>query len=346
MSELPIWEEREQPTTRLIDVRTPLRDYATLPETDFEQNSDYLAWINEYKEALHGTFHKVQPLTVERLEARDINLKEVIAAVSDVVERPAYPSHRVISHYDMRHDRMYKMAAEDGFFPSNMKLSNGGPAYGQFEYILHFVRLRASYINKAPRSSVVDTLAFALGHASVNNLTYTHLERAESGNTVYHWYGASWRWDDQYYGEVLDDASAAKVAAESRQLLGVTTPGPASLHPLVEHYREASGFSTAAVGAMALDLINRAAGHSDSLGVYRSLWSYMTNGQNDASRQELAATVIRATQGAMTLEELELETKQSDQRGMSLTMLQRVEEACGITGSEQPSRHLSRTDFY
>jgi hypothetical protein len=344
MKQLPVWEEREHPTSRLIDVHEAERDYALLPPEDADANSDYLAWINEFKEGLHQQFRQIDGATRERLQSRGINLDEIREAVGAVTGQPVYPRHRIVTSHDAQAIPLYRDAIEDGFFDRAMRFRDGSPSYGEFEYIMHFIRLRAGYANRAPKVDVIDTCAHALGHASLAKSTYMHLDRLPEGNKVYHWFGYTWRYNDAYYGELLDSASAAKIAAETRQRLGAATPGPAAQHPLVEPYREGRGYSFATVGALALDVINQAAGHRDPLGVYRPLWAFIANNQDPAAREELASMVRRATGGTISLEEIE--AQEFSPRGMPRTTLQRIEEVCGLDASQRPSQIVHTGSIY
>jgi hypothetical protein len=340
--ELPVWAEREQPTTYVIDVHEPGRDYAQLPPDDAGANDDYLAWINGYKEPLHDALRQAHPPTVERLAVRGIDLAGIVSTVAQIVDRPAYPIERIVTAHDLRAQPVYCEAAQDGFFDKAMRFGESGIAYAQFEYILHFVRLRTAYIQRAPKLDVVDTVAHDVAHATLAHNTYVHLDRRETGNKVYHWFGYTWRYADKYYGELMDEASSAKAAAEARKELGLTALGEA--HPLVEPYREKRGFAYASVGAVALDVINQSAGHTDTFGIYRPLWDFMYNTQDEAARNELAAIVRRATGSALRLEEIEAEPYST--RGMSIATLQKVEEQCGVDVSQRPSKILKQATIY
>jgi hypothetical protein len=331
---LPVWEEREQPTTYHIDQHEPSRDFSVLPETDGGQNDDYVAWINAYKEPLHDSIRSVHAKTATRFAQRGISLPGIVELVAEITERPAYPIERLVTANDLRADPEYIAAANAGFFDKAMRFGKTGISYGQFEYILHFVRFRQTHIKRAAERDVVDTAAHEIGHATLAPMTYVHLDRLETGNKVYHWFGYAWRYADRYYGELMDEASSAKIAALTRRELGLIhtsdNPTPA------DDYRETRGFSYASVGAVALDVLNKAAGHTDELGIYRPLWAFMVNVQDGAAREELAAMVRRATHNEVSLEVLEA-AKLSAQ-GLSLATLGRIEEACGIDVSRRPSR--------
>ncbi len=340
--ELPVWDERERPTTRLIDIHEPERDYAVLTAGDTEQNADYLAWINGYKEPLHDVLRTAHPATIERLGRRGIELTQITAAVAEITSQPAYPAERIVTASDVRSVPAYLDAIEDGFFELDMPFGKAGESYGQFEYIMHFIRLRESYLNTAPESDVVDTIAHCLGHAALCHETYVTIKRDQ--NVVYHWFGYDWRYNDKYYGQLLGVASAAKIAAITRAELGLDTEGTASVNPIVEQYRESRGYSFAAVGAIALDLINRQAGHEDTLGIYRPLWQFIANNQDEAARQELADSIRRATNNTLALEEIEAQPYRA--KGLSLTYLKRIEEMCELDKAERPSHVLRARDFY
>jgi hypothetical protein len=337
--DLPVWSEREYPTTYHIDRHEPGRDYSILPEADRGRNDDYVAWINSYKEPLHDSIRAVHPRTVERLARRDISLSAINELVSQVTERPPYPLERVVTASDLRSDPEYTAASKDGFFTKAMHFGEGGISFGQFEYILHFVRLRQSYIDRAAKSGVVDVAAHELGHAILAPVTYVHLDRLDTGNKVYHWFGYSWRYNDRYYGELLDEASAAKVAAVTRRELGFVKKQDSSA-PVAEAYHENKGFSYASTMAVALDLLNQAAGHTDELAIYRPLWSFMTNTQDEAARDELAAIIRRASDSQVSLELLE--AAQLSTKGLSLAILRQIEEACNIESHMRPSRFIRK----
>jgi hypothetical protein len=333
---LPVWSEREAPTTYHIDQHEPGRDYATLPEGD-ETNTDYLNYINSYKEPLHDSIRTVHPLTVQRLDQRNINLQKIAEIAGQITGRPTYPIERIFCANDLRSDPEYKAAIAGEFIPKTMSFGESGISYGEFEFILHFIRLRQTYVNRAPKLDVVDTIAHEIGHANLAHVAYVHLERLETGNKVYHWFGYSWRYNDRYYGELLDEASSAKVAAVTRRELGFITEPTGSI---ADMYREKRKFSYASVGAIALDILNKAAGHTDELGIYRPLWHFMVNLQDESAREELAAMIQRASHNQFSLEILEA-AEYSDS-GLPLATLRRVEEACEVPSNERPSKLLAK----
>jgi hypothetical protein len=95
---------------------------------------------------------------------------------------------------------------------------------------------------------------------------------------------------------------------------------------------------------MTLDVLNSAAGRSDRLGIYRPLWDFIYNNQNDAARSELAEIIKRASGNAVRLEDLEFEEYSTE--GMSLSLLQRVEEACEVEVSRRPSKTVQANKIY
>ena len=300
---LPIWEERERPPTCLIDVHEDGHDLAKLPLEDAGKNDDYLAWINEFKEPLHDDLRVIHPRLTERLDARGINLAEVNEAVAHITGQPNYPLSRTVVGHDARNLMSYKAAADEGFFDRYMQ-GPTGPSLAEFEYILHFIRLRGSHVEKDPVADVTDTLSHQLGRASLSRITYVHVGR-DPGDSTYHWYGYAWRHNDRYVGALLDEISGSRIAAQTRAELGLEAKGVKSPNPAVEFYREKKGIYYSAVGAVALDIINEAAGHKDPLTVHKLVWDFIANKQDEAVRLELAAAVSKATQGTVKLEEIE-----------------------------------------
>lgn len=339
--QLPEWEEREQPTTYLIDVHEPDGDYAVLPPEDGGQNDDYLAWINEFKRPLHTELSLAHPATVARLELLDIDLNDLSQTVADVLDSDAYPTSRIVTHEDVSNLPAVAAAVNEGFFSEEME-GPTGEALAQFEYILHFIRLRESYLNEVGATDITDTLAFTIGRAALSKVTYAHVGR-EEGDSVYHWYGYAWRHNDKYVGEIMDDIASSAIAARTRAELGLSADGEELPNPIVERYRERAGIYYSAVGAIAFDILSASAGHNDEHEAHKQIWAFMAGGQDESARAELADTIAKATNGKMTLEAIENTPRDSFE---VLALLKKVEEACGIDASKRPSKIITPKIIY
>jgi hypothetical protein len=333
--EAPVWQDREIPTTYTIDVHEPARDYSVLPASD-SANEDYLEWFNGLKEPLHDAIRAGHGRAAERLDRRRIDVTELSESVAHITGAPPYSVSRVVVAHDMRSEPAYQAAIASGFFDRAMKFGATGRACSQFIYTMHFVRLRADYVNKGPRAEVIDSVANSLGHAALAPITYAHIDREGDGPNVFHWYGYSWRYDDAYYGELINEASAARIAAAVRQELGIRNRGSAESGNLSGIYRERKGFPHGSIGAVALDIMNQKLGQADRFGIYRPIWKFMLEGQPDDAREELGEQVMKATGGQVRLEDIEATPYST--RGMSLELLEKIEEACEVEGAKRPSR--------
>ncbi|MBL8159090.1 hypothetical protein JNJ66_01400 [Candidatus Saccharibacteria bacterium] len=343
MNRLPVWSERERPTTVLIDHPEDGRDIYTLPPGDEEKHPDYLAWVNGHRQHLQGLFAAIHPQTAERLAARGIELSDVNDTVADITGRLPYPERRIITASDARGNGYYREAAAQGFYDLNMK-EGDWEAYAQFQHVLQFIRLRGGYINRAPVPDVVDTVANMLGRAALCTHVYTHIDYTGERPAVYNWNGYAWRYDDEYVGQWIENASAAKVAAVTRARLGVGGGRVDLGESLAAPYQERRGFGAGAVGAMTLDVLNTAGGHGSSAGLYEPIWRFMASGQDEGHRDELAVMVAQATDLAMSLEELESQIETVD--GLPLEFLERVEEVCGVEASRRPSGAVRQLGVY
>src|SRR4051794_16293056 len=92
---LPVWQDREIPTTYLVDRHEAGQDYSELPETDEGRNADYLEWVNSYKQPPHADMRSVRHRTLGRLGARDISLENIHTLVADITGNVPYPLERV-----------------------------------------------------------------------------------------------------------------------------------------------------------------------------------------------------------------------------------------------------------
>jgi hypothetical protein len=335
-SERPVWNERDTPTAYTLDVHEAERDYSVFPPEADNTNQDYLAWFNGIKEPLHNSIRAAHPQTLQRLEKRRVDPGLISAVVSQLVDAPAYPSTRVVTAHDLKSDPAYQAAIDNGFYDKAMEFGDGGQVYSQFIYTMHFVRLRAGYVNKASRAELIDSVANSLGHATLAPFTYVQIERGDAGSSVFHWYGYSWRYKDKYFGEYLNEASAAKIAASARLVLGEAKADPSDSMSWAKTYRERKGFPHGSVGALALDVMNHRLGHSDRFGIYRPMWEFMLSGQNGDARDELAAQINKATNGEVALEDLEAASYST--LGMDIQLLEKIEEACQVSSSRRPSR--------
>lgn len=335
---LPIWNERERPTAYLIDMHQPDRDYAVLPDDKTSTHADYLAWVNGHKEPLHAAFRKIHPTAADSLAARQIEIEAIAHTVAEITQQEPYPVQRIVIAEHANGLPPYEAAIEDGLLERPLSFHDGTPTTAQFECALHFIRMQHAHIQKAQRTDLIDTCAYALGQATLSRVAYANLEPTSDGTTTYHWHGYAWRYDGAYFGELLNEASAVRIAAETRQRMYTFMPGNAAVHPFIETYRGTTGVDPMAVGAIALDVLNYAAGNQDPLAIYRPLWEYIASGQQDAARQQLADMVNYATRGSMQLEALEAHPYSSN--GLSFDMLKKVEERCGIDVSMRPSRYL------
>jgi hypothetical protein len=345
-TELPVWEERELPTTYVVDVRAIDKDYSILPRSDLGENRDFLLWMNSFKKPLHDELRQISHLTEARLERRGIDLGEINDVVAEVTDRKAYPLTRLVTAHDAAKGYAYNRAAAMGFFPVEMQFKDNSPAYGQFIYLMNFIRFRADYLNKAPKVDVIDTVAHALGYAVLQRTTSVVIPEGPDPAKLrpYSYAGYSWRYNDHEYGEPMDTASAAKIAAKTRKEMGIRTAGQPAPNPIVEAYRENRGFSYAAMGAIALDVINQAAGLSDELAIYRPIWDFMQAGNEEAARGELRDIFKRATDGSIQLEEFE--AARMTINGIPKAMLMRIEEVCGVDASMRPSRSIKVSQIY
>lgn len=345
MSQTPIWSERDQPALKIIDRHIDIQDYSEPIEPFPPSAQEFVDLVNKHKQPLNDAFRSRHQKTLDRLSTKGIDLSQINYLVSQVLAVPVYPDYRVVTHEDLINNPAYSNAAAEGFFPPEMVFNAGqNDLFGEFSYILNFVRLNQNFVEQDHKINVADTLAHELSHAangSVVSVYYKETPEKEiSWRSLKAVFGYRWRHNGEWIGGVLDEASAAKVASIVRKEQGLTNQGD---HPLIDQYREGDKrLSYVAIGALALDLINQAAGYKTEPFIYRPLWQFAAN-QEEAAREELAAIINFSSQGDLTLEQLE--TVNFLEVGDSLAMLSKIEEKCGVEPSQRPTRHLSAKDI-
>lgn len=336
----PIWSERERPDLHLVDAQHPqLRyDYAALQDDEIHQR--YADWINSYKVRLHNELMVAESINTYQLSRHyGIDLAFLSKVAAEVADRPQYPLHRVTLTNNARALPAYDRALRDKLITPELSSYNRSNVRGEFISPLHFVRLRNDYAASADRTSVISALAHGIGNAMLAPLTQVRVLQSAppSPENSLWWYGYAWRYNGKCYGEVIQEAAAAKIAAETRHYMGARASGTSAYHPLLESYREREGVPPAAIGAIALDMIG------DTIQARHLLHSTVrhiaVNGQEDErARAELSIMVCLATGGQLDLEDIE--AMPSTNQGLGLGNLRRIEEVCGVDEVYRPSKYL------
>jgi hypothetical protein len=333
----PIWEEREQATVQITD-RTG--DGTYLPTIRPSQNSPegeaFSDWVNSYREPLHQEIHGDSGLTQRRLDSRGIHLQDIATIVSSITKQPALPLQRIQSNGHLQQNRTYNDAVEA--VTPGLSFTSEDAIDGQYNPLLGVIALNERFLREAGPASISDTLAKNIGQACLGSLVSATVQLEPEPRFRY-WYGYQWWHDGERYGGALQKASTTKVAALARLALDVY-PQQQEAHPLLRHFQREEGFYYESGIAMALDTINRRLGFDvHQPGIYEAIWEFSKQGEDENARQELAHMVARATDGRITLPELEALQPQS--HGLPLTLLRRVEEACKVPCNEQVSPILA-----
>lgn len=340
----PVWTERDRPTTQLIDVpftdtTEGLEDRAVSPPTD-TSNSDYISWVNYYKQPLHVQLRQQAIPTTDRLMALGVDPVPIAQVTANILGVQPYPRHRLSLTDDAEQLTAYKHAIQANFMDRTPRYIHGGPAAADFIPPLHFIRLSADHAAATTRVELADTVAHMIGIASLAPVVNISIVQREGTHAAYWWFGTTWRQSGLYYGEMLLETAAIKLAAEARRRLGYTSRTSNTTHPAIAPYQRTQQLPSDANGAIALDLLNRAAGYTDPLAIYKPLWAFALSGaQDQAARQETAAIINRATNGRLPLEALE--AVPYSPQGFSIRVLRRIEELAGFSGQSRPSASLS-----
>lgn len=333
----PQWTERDQPTTQLVDMPGDRTDTAELPPQD-TQNRDYADWVNYYRDPLHAQLRGNAADTGSRLLEHGVDPLPIAQVIGNLLQTTPYPGHRLITVDDAASLSSYTAALSADFFDEQVRYPNGDPATNDFVPPLHFIRLATEHVNTARKLELADTVAYGIGVASLAPVVNISITRGEKSSPVYGWFGTTWRYGGRYYGEVLLEAAAVKLAAEARRKLGYRVRFERT-HPVIAPYQVARTAPRHAYGAIALDLLNAAAGNSDPLAIYRPLWGFARSGAtNEGARKTVRDIISRATDGQLTLEDLE--SLPYTPQGFTLAMLRQVEDACRLDARTRPSTFM------
>lgn len=335
------WEDRQQPSFQIIDTAYGAEGISPLGG-DGVQTQEYVEWLMLYRGPLHYELQAISEATESRLLEHHIDVVTMARVVSGIAKTSLYPTQRIVTVDDAMPLPAYQEALAANFFSTEPQFTTGKRAEMDFIPPLHIIRLQTDYVNYASPLKLQDTVARGIGTATLAPIVNVAIEQNHTDTpNVYWWFGTTWRHNDTYYGELLLEAAAIKLAAETRRHLG-QQPHSAVGHPTVEPYRYSRAVPQDANGAILLDIINTAAGNSDPLAIYRPLWQYARSGAADGdARQELQHMIARATQGSIVLEHLEQVPYTA--LGFPLKTLQRTEEACGLDASHRPSAYILHT---
>ncbi|MDB5186310.1 MAG: hypothetical protein JWL85_833 [Candidatus Saccharibacteria bacterium] len=338
---LPIWEERALPTLQLDDIQNPtdgpysIRSQRGNPDYYIE----FYAWLEESKTDLQGDLHESHHDMPALLAVRGIDLHAINQAVAGMVNVPVYDTKRIITVQEARALRTYQELEASGTFDFSLEEEADyfeTQVHSFFEAQLNFVQINADHIRTAEASEVADTVAYSLGHAALGNTVDILLLGSPEWDDYKYWYGYEWVYNGEYYGDFIRRAAAYKIAAEVRAHTGFSANGRMEkTHPLLRTYLHPDGsHHPYALLSLSLDVLNSAAGYSHGVpGLYEPLFAFARDARDGAAREELADMVHEATDGRLTLEELE----RFDLHANPLAVLRRIEEACEMDVSARPS---------
>lgn len=338
----PDWQQREAPTFQITDLSGGVYNDAVALHSQTEAANptdvaDFIEWVNEYRTPLHTALRQGRPMGQKSLTERHIRLREVNNAVAVLVGAPLYPLRRIL-RADIVDVLPVCRQALTAVTPG-LQLEEGDDIQAQYNPLLNLVVVDSGHIQETTRTSLVDMTAAGFGQAALSSIV--DISMSPNGSTFRYGYGYQWRQNGEAYGGMLQKAAAKKIAALVRKQLGIVLSGKPEDDPILEPYRKSEGYYYEDGMAIALDLISQSAGmRSDTPGVFKYVWEFAKSGRQAAPREELALIVKRATNNGLTLEDLEATPIAS--KGMPLTLLSKVEEACGIEASKRPSSVFKR----
>lgn len=330
----PDWQQREVPIFQITDYwKGTYNDaMAVYAQANTAETAPFLEWVNEDRAPLHAFLRTHQSVAKNRLAERGIRLREVNKAVATLVGGPPYPLRRILPA-DVADILPVLKKALTTVTPG-FDLLEENEINAQYNPLLSLVLLDGRYTKEADHTSLVETVASALGHAALGTIVDVSLSPDEPAFA--YGYGYQWRQSGEVYGGMLQKAAARKIAAQVRKQLGITAAGKPEDDPLLEPYRKPEGYYYEDGMAITLDLISQSAGmRPNTPGIFEYVWEFAKSGRHTAPREELASLIKRTTDNKLTLEDLE--TAPVAFGGMPLTLLSKVEEACKIEASKRPS---------
>lgn len=343
MQELPDWHQRELPDLQITDLRKGIHENASHVHSVGDgvtpgEIAPFMHWLNGSKVRLQYVLGRLPQWSKRRLQDRDIALEDISEAVAGIVDTPVYPSQRILPHDEAV--ALYSHQAAVRAITPKLQFRDDEPINTQFNPMLQVVCLNAMFIDLGERTTVIDAVAEATGQAVLGSI----VDIKKSDQQFYYGYGYQWRQNGEIYGAALHKAAVKKIAALTRSQLGITTADEPEENPFLEPYRRVEGYYFESGVAIALDMISEAAGMSSKgPGICRLIWEFAKRGRSAAARQELASVVKRATNNTLSLEALEQVPFVSE--GMPLTLLERIEEACGVDVSMRPSSVFKEYGF-
>jgi hypothetical protein len=327
MSELPRWEEREEPNVKLLDIGEP-EIKLTMSRHNMAQN--FVDWVNDFRQPLHENFVRLSEETELRLVEAGIDHASYAQAVAEQTGTKPYALHRTVFHDQALDVDAYREAAGLNFFPEDMTNPDGTPGFAQFYAPFSFIRLNPDYFESAELYSKRHTYLHILGRAAMGSIVDAVIPEGDNPRP-YTWYGYSWRYDGQDYGTLLDLAAGTKLAALAAEELGVRPQYGEEVPEPLRPYLLPEGFYFDAGAAIMLDTISDKAGAD----IHRPIREFAKHGRDERAREEAAAILAKATGGQVKLEELEAAPVAYE--GLPIRLMQKVEEACGLASNRRPS---------
>lgn len=348
IAETPIWDEREQPTVQITDRDISGACQPTLRQLQpASEGKAFTSWVNSYREPMYRDIDSDSKLTSQRLASKGICVQDVTTVVSSITKSPSLSVQRVHSNGHLRQNRWYNEAV--GAITPNLSFTTDDTIDGQYNPLLGVVALNEHLLREGSTPELVGAIAENIGQASTGPLINVSTP-VESDMPFAYWLGYQWHYQGERYGDALQNASAAKIAALAVLALGAQPklmPHEAfEDHPLLQQYQrhDKLDLSYETGVAMALDTINQALGFAQhEPGIYEPIWEFGKSGGDENARQELARMIARATDNCVTLEQFE--TLEPQVASLPLSFMQQVEEACKIPRYAWVTRAITRRSY-
>ncbi len=338
MLQLPpaAWSERTIPSLQVCDVSQNHSYQDALHALDPQAGLEHpglLEWLNEVREPLHAVLGSRQTAIAGMLRSHNVSLETVAAAVAATTRTPAWPMSRLVLASELDEVPEYQAAVTE--VTPGLRLEEHD--HYLFNPLLGVVVLQDAHVENVSVETIVDTVASALGQAVSGSVVDFELQY-EPVRRMRYWYGYQWQHGDDYYGQLLQRAQATKVAARTRQQLGLEMPAENVYELALSPYLLPEGFYPEAGTAVALDLLNAVSGSRNYGKMYEMMWEFATKGRPAAVRCELARRTGLATKGRLQLEDLERVVPEPE--GLNVEVVELIEEACDIIPEYRPSKIL------
>lgn len=330
--QMPDWNSRDRPTMQLWDM-SGLQDglSAFNPYGENAYDGDLVEWLNKYRRPLQAALRRQEQSVPRALSRLGVGTSQLLESVAKVTGTHPYPHHRMLTASQAAELPEF-MDAVSEITPGRAEVQEDD-VY-QYHPLLGAIVLQDSAVEDVNRITAVDNVASAIGMAAMGNIVDVKLQY-EPTRGMWHWFGAVWRYDDEYYGQFMQRAQVAKVAALVRKKLGMVCTEGSMNSSFLEPYRLPDGYNPAAGCAVALDVLDRAAERLGTASIYPTLREFAKRGRPDDIRDKLAHSVSKATAGHLALEDLE--SIIPDRHGLQYMTSLLIEDALQLPIAERPS---------